>query len=161
MDCKLTSAFNYSVERMLGAMAGSTCRPSVKPELGQGEALAGIVYLRGSFEGRVQLCFPLPTARKIVSEILGVPPEKLISGMVRDGVAEMTNIVAGNAKALLADTRQSFNISLPSVSSCREHDVPAVNSENSWVRHYSSIFGQFALSLRVLAVTERAGAPMR
>ncbi len=115
-DPAFFSAFAYSVEKAMASMLGTTCRMSNSSTVDSGRYLSGIVYLSGRATGRVALTFPHATAQRVVAGMLGIDREELTDALLRDGVAEMTNIVAGNAKALLVDTPYAFQISLPRVT---------------------------------------------
>lgn len=115
VESSFLSAFVYSIEKTMRSMLGSQCwSADVSPPI-RGSYVAGVVYLSGRSHGRLALSFPRSTAQRVVAEMLGTTPVEVSEQLLQDGVAEVTNIVAGNAKALLADTRHAFQISLPRV----------------------------------------------
>ncbi len=76
------------------------------------DAVSGIIGLAGETRGAVVLSFSRETAIKVVSRLSGTE-YRLLGNEVLDGVGELTNIIAGNAKQDLLDFR--IEISLPGV----------------------------------------------
>jgi chemotaxis protein CheX len=76
------------------------------------DAVSAIIGLAGETRGAVVLSFSRETAIAIVSKMAG-QEYKLLSNEVLDGVGELINIIAGNAKQDLLDFR--IEISLPGV----------------------------------------------
>jgi len=76
------------------------------------DAVSAIIGLAGETRGAVVLSFSRETAMRIVSKMAG-QEYKMLSNEVIDGVGELINIIAGNAKQDLLDFR--IEISLPGV----------------------------------------------
>ena len=76
------------------------------------DAVSAIIGLAGETRGAVVLSFSRETAMRIVSKMAG-QEYKMLSNEVLDGVGELINIIAGNAKKDLLDFR--IEISLPGV----------------------------------------------
>jgi chemotaxis protein CheX len=76
------------------------------------DLVSGIIGLAGDTRGAVVLSFSRETAIAIVSKMAG-QEYKALSNEVLDGVGELINIIAGNAKQDLLDFR--IDISLPGV----------------------------------------------
>jgi chemotaxis protein CheX len=76
------------------------------------DLVSGIIGLAGDTRGAVVLSFSRETAIHIVSKMAG-QEYKALSNEVLDGVGELINIIAGNAKQDLLDFR--IEISLPGV----------------------------------------------
>jgi len=74
--------------------------------------LVGIIGLSGTAQCTVAIRLPLPTALAIVGKMVGAKLESDDSA-ISDGVGELVNIIAGNAKAKLAG--HSLSLSLPTV----------------------------------------------
>jgi chemotaxis protein CheX len=148
MDSALISAFVYSLEKMMGTMLGSPCRSSgsAGPE-SAGSYVSGVVYFTGGAEGRMALSFARRTAQQVVADMLGIKPAQLTDAMVQDGVAEMANIVAGNAKSLLADTRHRVSMSLPRVVLGQSFHPGSRPIERAHYRSFDSPHGTFSLAL--------------
>ena len=85
--------------------------------------VSAIMALSGKVEGEVTVCFEERLARIVVSTIMSTTPESLTKEELRDGIGEVVNIVAGNAKAALAATEYSHEIALPAVVFGRGHEI--------------------------------------
>jgi chemotaxis protein CheX len=92
--------------------------------------VSAIIGLAGQTQGAIVLSFSRETAIKMVSLFAGVE-YKALTAIVIDGVGEMVNILAGNAKRDLSDYR--IDISLPGIITGNQYkinwpkDVPVVS----------------------------------
>lgn len=82
--------------------------------------VSGIIGLSGKAKGTVVLSFCRDAALKAAGLMLGETPEE-VDPDVTDAVGELTNMVAGNAKAQLEHLAMS--LSLPSVITGQGHSV--------------------------------------
>jgi chemotaxis protein CheX len=85
--------------------------------------ISGIMSLTGKVEGQVVVCFEEKLAREVVGRIMSTKPEALTKDDLRDGIGEVVNIIAGNAKAALAATEYAHQIGLPAVAIGQGHEV--------------------------------------
>jgi chemotaxis protein CheX len=85
--------------------------------------ISGIMSLTGAVEGQVVVCFEETLARDVVGRIMSARPQDLTKDELRDGVGEVINIIAGNAKAALATTEYAHQIGLPAVATGQGHEV--------------------------------------
>jgi chemotaxis protein CheX len=101
----------------LGEMAGTEVsvlglrQTSFQDQL---DALNAVVPITSSSFRTLILSFPQDTALGLAKRILP-EPEKIDETLVQDCVAEIANVVAGQAKALLAGTPYQFTFSLPRI----------------------------------------------
>ena len=86
--------------------------PFIREDAQNLEEVSGIIGLAGETQGAVVLSFSRETAIKIISKFAGHPYLALGSEVI-DGVGELVNIIAGNAKKDLLEFR--IEISLPGV----------------------------------------------
>ncbi len=77
--------------------------------------ISGTMGLSGSAEGFVSVTFNNDLARCIVCHMLQINVGEETEEDIRDGVGEFMNMIAGVAKAGLAGTAYSFQLSLPNV----------------------------------------------
>lgn len=84
------------------------------------EAISAIIGLAGDTRGAVVLSFSRETAIAIVSKMAG-HEIKVLGNEVLDGVGELVNIIAGNAKQDLLDFR--IEISLPGVVTGKSYKI--------------------------------------
>jgi len=108
------------------------------------DEVSGIIGLAGETTGSVVLSFSRDTAIKIISKFAGHTYQALGSDVL-DGVGELINIVAGNAKKDLLDFK--ILISLPGVITGNDYrihwpeNVPVIS-----VPFYTS-YGDFTLNV--------------
>lgn len=86
--------------------------------------VSGVIGVSGISAGTTAISFPASLAIRTVEDILG---EKVTGGigdvMVHDGVGEIINMIAGQAKTTLATTPMKFDITLPTIISGRGHEL--------------------------------------
>jgi chemotaxis protein CheX len=82
--------------------------------------ISGVIGLSGEAQGSISLSFSKATATRFVKTMLG-NIESINEDDLIDGVGEIVNIIAGNAKAYL--TKFSLSISLPNVIIGNNHTL--------------------------------------
>jgi chemotaxis protein CheX len=91
-------------------------RAAVRTDLPQALGdVSVVVQLSSATEGHLVLGFPHRTAAALTERVLIGALKELDEGLVRDCVGEIANVVAGQAKSLLAGTPYHFSFSLPRV----------------------------------------------
>jgi chemotaxis protein CheX len=95
-------------------------KPYVKEDPYDLEEVSGIIGLAGETSGAVVLSFSRQTAIEAVSKMEETPYQALSKGVI-DGVGELVNIIAGNAKQGLLDFR--IEISLPGVITGKSYQI--------------------------------------
>lgn len=95
-----------------------------KPYLREGKEpsheISGVIGLSGKAIGTVVLSVGEPVALKVTAALLGEEPPEM-NGDVVDAIGELTNMIAGSAKAQLEHLAMS--VSLPSVIMGKNHRV--------------------------------------
>ncbi len=96
---------------------------SVRPQRGspfvkQGSAakgdISGVIGLAGEASGSVAVTFPAALAGRIYANMVGEDADGL-SDEIRDAVGELANMIAGGAKATLAEQGFDFRIAIPTI----------------------------------------------
>jgi chemotaxis protein CheX len=118
--------------------------PYVNPEPQDLLEVSGIIGLAGETMGAVVLSFDTPTAIAVISRLAGKPYQAL-SNEVIDGVGELVNIIAGNAKKDLLDFRLA--ISLPGVITGRQYRIKWPQGVPVVTIPFSSSLGEFWVSV--------------
>lgn len=86
--------------------------------------ISSVIGLSGSTAGTCAVSMPLTLAAHVVGAMLGENLEANASQEVlRDGVGELINMIAGRAKSLLSKTSYKFDITLPTIISGGRHEV--------------------------------------
>jgi len=108
--------------------------------------ISAVLQLASATDGWLVLSFPEQTAATLARRMLtGVVPE-VDEKLVQDCVAEIGNVVAGQAKALLARTSFHFAFSVPSVVVGLD-DLAQVAGLDCLVVAFDGDPGEFALRL--------------
>jgi chemotaxis protein CheX len=110
-------------------------------------AISAVIGLRSTTEGSLVLSFPEPTAAALARRVLAGVTEELDENLVRDCVGETLNVIAGQAKALLAETPYRFAFSMPTDLVGASPELRPKPGLNCLVIAFSSELGEFALQL--------------
>jgi chemotaxis protein CheX len=108
--------------------------------------VAAVIELLSVTEGFLVLGFPQRTAAALAGRILAGTTEEVGEELVRDCVGEIANVVAGQAKAILADTPHRFTFSLPKIVVGAGEILPQ-QGPDCLVVDFGSYQGEFALQL--------------
>lgn len=106
--------------------------------------ISGVIGLSGQAQGSISLSFPRPDAENFVKLMLGNPPT-LSEEEMADGIGEIVNIIAGNAKQHL--TNFNLSISLPNVIIGKKHTLAGQSGSPTIVVPYTSESGKFAMEV--------------
>jgi len=126
MDAAHITPFVDGTVDTLKQMAGMSCTRtnlSLRMDGHNRGDISGTMGLLGKTEGFVAVVFREALARKLVCRMLQINPGEETDEDIRDGVGELMNIIAGAAKAELANTEHSFSFSLPAVIVGGPHTV--------------------------------------
>ncbi len=108
--------------------------------------ISGIIGLKGEMSGTVVLNFPEQIAIRVVSKIAGEEQKNITSSVV-DGVGEILNIIAGDAKNRLVQKGYKFEIGLPKIVTGRSYVNAQKKSDHCIVITFNSPFGKFSLEV--------------
>jgi chemotaxis protein CheX len=78
--------------------------------------VSAVLTLSGAMDGFLVLDYPMATAAAFAGRILAGATEKLDDVLIRDCMGEIANVVAGQAKATLADPAGPLVFSVPRVT---------------------------------------------
>jgi chemotaxis protein CheX len=127
MDVGYINPFIEAVSKVYETMLNTTvtrgeCRVSRTRDFSPIE-LTALIGLTGSVRGTVALAFSSAVAINCVSRLLGTEI-KYVDGTVVDGIAELVNMIAGDAKAkLTGDGAPPLTLGLPTVVRGRDYVV--------------------------------------
>ena len=125
VDVNLINPFITATTKALEMMA--MCKPVRKKVYLKDDNvligdISGIMGLSGSVSGSIIVSFVKQTACKVVGNMLGTTYTEL-NDEVKDGIQEIVNLIAGQAKTLLADTEYHFQVSIPTCIIGANHQV--------------------------------------
>ena len=99
---------------VMAALRPERGRPFVKSGAAAKGDISGVIGLAGEATGSVAVTFPAILARRIYVNMVGQEAADL-NAEVRDAVGEIANMIAGGAKATLAQQGFDFRIAIPSI----------------------------------------------
>lgn len=115
---------------------GPTERPS--------HPVVGAVYLAGGWKGAVHLELECQQSFRLTAKLMAMEPPTSMDDDVRDAVAELANMIAGNLKSLLpSDTV----LSMPSVVEGSDFSLKVLGSNESVRLEFDSSDGPFRVTL--------------
>jgi chemotaxis protein CheX len=107
--------------------------------------VSGVINLAGTASGQAALCFPEGSARRVVATMLAMDESEVDEDTLRDGVGEMVNIVAGQAKSALAHTDYHFDLGLPTIVLGHDHTLAMFRGLKTHARRVDTELGSFSL----------------
>lgn len=119
-------------------------QPSLKQDNQPTYDVSGVIGLSGEALGNVVISFPKPVALKVISAMLGTEI-KMMGPEITDGIGEIANIIAGNAKQGL--TKYKIDISLPKVIIGTNHTVGTPSGVPAIVVPFKCSLGTFAMEI--------------
>jgi chemotaxis protein CheX len=145
----LVEPFIAATSAALGEMGGTevmaqSIRQQSSPD-NLGDIFA-VVEITSRTKGFLVLAFPAQTAAALAARMLTDVTEELDDSLIRDCVGEMANVLAGQAKALLAGGPYRFTFSIPKVFRAAESLRPVQNL-NCLVIAFRCEQGEFAVQL--------------
>ncbi len=118
----------------------------LKGEGEEGYGVSGIIGLGGEATGAVVLNFPEAVAIAVVGKFVGEDFSSITSSVV-DGVGELTNIIAGDAKNRLTQKGYKFDIGLPKIVTGRNYITAQSKSVPCIVISFTSELGKFCVEV--------------
>lgn len=148
MKAEYINPFIESVRELFSTMLNSNAERGdvgVFWEVPPSSDIVALIGLSGPMRGTVALSFPVGTALSLVGRLLGVDV-RVVDDTVRDGIAEIVNIVAGAAKGKLRKgIGVPIDLSLPTVVRGTDYQV-SYPSRTAWLEvPFKSDLGDFSL----------------
>lgn len=133
----------------LGEMAGSeltvrgTYRQALRHSLGD---IAAVMTIKSGINGSLVLGFPRTTATALARRIMTGVTQDIDESLLGDCLGEIANVIAGQAKALLAESPFPCSfVMAPTVMSSQEFLAPP--GQDALVVVFSAAQGDFAVQL--------------
>ena len=126
MNIEFINPFINSISNVIVTMATLEVTPGTAKSKTDDHAygdVSGIIgMISDTLKGSMALSFTEPAILEITSRMLG---EKVtsIDEMVADCVGEITNMVTGGAKTILAETGHYFDMATPVIVTGKGHDI--------------------------------------
>jgi chemotaxis protein CheX len=119
-------------------------QPALKNDAVHTYDISGVIGLTGDAQGVIAMSFPGKVAMQVVSDLIGSPITE-IGPDLTDGIGEIVNIVAGNAKQYLTDF--NLSISLPNVVIGEGHRIAVPTGVPTIVVPIAGGPGEFAMEI--------------
>ena len=129
---------------VFSTMLDSDAWPDERADAEARHPILGAVYFAGAARGAVHVGFDAAVAYRIAERLMGAPAPAAIDDDVRDAVAEVTNMIAGNLKAMLAGETA---MSAPSVIEGTDVAVRVAGAERVRRMAFATPDGGFVVSL--------------
>jgi chemotaxis protein CheX len=117
--------------------------------------ISGIIGLSGKAVGTVVLSLSTPVALQAASTMLLCETTEVNADVV-DAVGELTNMVAGGAKAQLA--QYDLSVSLPNVITGRNHEIRFPSNVTPICMPFTTKWGALMLEVGLVPVEAAVGA---
>jgi len=109
--------------------------------------ISAVLGLTAEGGGVLVLSFPAPSAAALAGRILAEATQAPDDDLVRDCMGEVANVIAGQAKTLLAETPYQLVLGTPKVLSGPGHEVVSRPDAEGLVVVFGSDVGDFALQV--------------
>lgn len=147
MDVSYINPFIVETQHCYKTMMQTEIRPeapSLKSHPYPMYDISGVIGLSGDAAGSISLSFPQDVAIRTVKTMLG-NPETISEEDMTDGIGEIANIVAGNAKKHL--TKFDLSISLPNVIIGKNHILAGQSGSPTIVVPFICDLGNFIMEV--------------
>ncbi len=130
MDVKLINPFLSSTRHAFAEMVHiplSVGRPYLRSDDDRIYKLfqvSGVIDLSGPVTGKIAVSFSAPTSRAVAGAMLGSEVSEL-GEECYDAIRELTNVIAGGAKAMIASGDVPVSLGIPKAIPSQEMDYPA------------------------------------
>lgn len=119
-------------------------KPYLRTDPNDLEEVSGIIGLAGETVGAVVLSFSRESAIQVISKMEGRPYQALTNDVI-DGVGELVNIIAGNAKKDLSEFR--IDISLPGIVTGKNYQIHWPEGIPVIAIPFDSEYGRFSVNV--------------
>ncbi|CAM3736240.1 chemotaxis protein CheX [Rheinheimera salexigens] len=145
MNVEFINPFLSSLVNVLSTMANTKIIPGKprikKDEVARGDVSGLIGMISPQIKGSFSITFEAPLAIEVMFRMLGERPDGINSD-VTDMVGEITNMVTGGAKRILADKGYDFTMATPVVVSGKDHTISHKSEGAKILMPFDSDFGK-------------------
>lgn len=129
-----TQEIHEVVSSIWTSLLGMQIDPATRADPPAERYYTGRVTIRGGWNGTVVVRCALGLARRVAAAMFEVDPASVSSDDMRDAIGEVTNIAAGNLKALMPDP---CTLGLPAVEEVPRAELEALNDLDQQARFES------------------------
>ncbi|KJU86850.1 chemotaxis protein X [Candidatus Magnetobacterium bavaricum] len=150
MKVEFVNPFLESIVKVISTMANTQAtpgRPFLKQEASAKGDVTGLIGLAGQqTKGSLAITFTEPAILHIASQMLG-ETFTTINNDVADTVGEITNMVTGGAKKLLAEKGYKFDLAIPSIIVGKGHMVSHKTKGPIVIVPFETVAGSFFVEI--------------
>jgi chemotaxis protein CheX len=149
MDAKLLNPFVDATLYVLETMAFTKARAGEPYEKNNQSAqgdVSGVLGLMGHQSGTISVSFSEQCILRIVSNMLGEECHEM-DGEITDAVGEITNMIAGQARAKLDEIGISLTAAIPTVVLGKRHAISHVTNHCIMAVPFSTANGDFTIEV--------------
>lgn len=121
LEESLTTAIKDVIEIMAGLCIEEVLSEQIS-QIHKGE-ISGVMLILGEKNALMTLTMSKELCTTIISYMTGIEKTDLIEEEIYDGAAELVNMIAGRAKALLSGTKYHFSITPPFTIIGQDHFI--------------------------------------
>lgn len=150
MDIMIINALLDSLMKVFNTMAGIKAEPGVPvakdDTVSRGDVTGIMLMENDKAHGSMAISFSQAAITKIAKNMLGDDLKK-IDDTARDLTGEMTNMLVGGAKKILAEKGYDFNMSTPDVVDGKGHQVQHKFNGQTVILPFNAKSEQFFLEI--------------
>lgn len=147
MSIDVAKSFIKATTEVLSTMAMITPvagKPYVKNNSTANGDVTGVIGLIGDKTGTISVTFTQKCALAMVKNMLGDDIHDVV-GDTKDAVGEITNMISGKTRQLLAQNGLNIQAAIPSVIMGKNHSVHHITSEPIMAIPFSTDYGEFTV----------------
>ena len=155
-DVRFINPFLSAVMDVLGTMAMIDATPATPylntKRVATGD-VTGLIGITGYAEGVISLTLEEKCILKIVSNMLGEEFSR-VNEEIADAVGELTNMIAGQARAHLANEGMKFQASTPSVIIGKNHTLTHISKAPILAIPFNTPDGGLVIEISIAQIEE-------
>jgi len=147
MSIEIAKSFIKATTEVLSTMAMITPvagKPYVKNDNTAKGDVTGVIGLIGDKTGTISVTFTQKCALAMVKNMLGDDIQDVVQD-TKDAVGEITNMISGKTRQLLAQNGLNIQSAIPSVIMGKDHSVHHISSEPIMAIPFSTDHGEFTV----------------
>ncbi|MEI6285782.1 MAG: chemotaxis protein CheX [Bacillota bacterium] len=114
--------------------------------------ISGLLILIGEQPIVIRIAVSSAAAGHFVSLMTGIAETELSEALVSDGIAELTNIVSGRAKAIINADSARYRLTPPAIIEGNSHRLLFKSRTAGFCQNYRSSDGRFGLTFELIYV---------
>lgn len=117
MDVKYINPFLKAFDSVMNSFGATEVKKSaikLKKDMTIEKDITTFIGIVGSIRGNISYSYDMKTAKEIISLMMGMEIEKF-DNLARSAIGELSNMITGNALALLAENGEVLDVTTPTV----------------------------------------------